>query len=83
MEINNSLLYDTNYLKIINHIIKKTKKDYALRVYNIENLENIPNEEIQLTVYDQPFLESMLLEIRGKTVSYANNKKKKTMKEKA
>ena len=37
------------------------------------------NEEIQLTVYDQLFLESMLLEIRGKTVSYANNKKKKKL----
>ena len=73
----NSLLYDIDYLEIINQIIKKITRDYALPVFNIENLENIPNAEIKFTVNNQLFLETILLEIRVKTISYASYKKKK------
>lgn len=65
-KFNNSLLYNTDYR--VNQIIKKTKKDYASPVYNIKNLENIPNVEIQFTVNDKLFLKTILLEIRGKTL---------------
>ena len=45
-------------------------------VYNIEFIENNENSNIQLTISDQLFLEVLLTEIRGKTVSYSAIKKK-------
>ena len=76
-KFNNSLLYDIDYLETINQIIEKITSDYALPVYNIENLEKtLPNEEIQCTVNDHYFFETMLLEIRGKTISYPSYLKK-------
>ena len=51
-KFNNSLLCDIDYLETINQIIKKITRDHTIPVYNIENLENIPNEEIQFTVND-------------------------------
>ena len=43
---------------------------------------NVPNEELKLTISDQLFFEMLLLEIRGKTISYASfNKKMEREKE--
>ena len=44
--------------------------------YNRGNLCNIPDSEIQFIVNDQLFLETLLLEIRAKTLSYSSFKKK-------
>ena len=75
-KFNNSLLYDTEYLNAVRNIISETKAQYVLLTYNRENLCNIPDSEIQFIVNDQLFLETLLLEIRAKTLSYSSFKKK-------
>ena len=50
----NSLLTDPDYLKPINKkIIDDIKSQYAIPVYNREQINGIPNEELQLVVNDQ------------------------------
>lgn len=73
---NNSLLSDIDYINQINEKIFEVKKQYALPVYNLEELDNIPNEEIQFKISDQLFLEVLLMEIRGKSISFSSFKKK-------
>lgn len=73
---NNSLLSDIDYINIINEKILEVKRQYALPVYNLEDLDNIPNEEIQFTISDQLFLDVLLMEIRGKSISFASFKNK-------
>ena len=51
-----SLLKETEYLKMINNIIDLEKKMYSVPVYNIENLDAIPDQNIQLTINDSQFL---------------------------
>lgn len=52
-----------------------------LPVYNIDYISENENG-IQLTISDQLFLEVLLMEIRGKTISYSSYKKKqKTLQE--
>ena len=75
-KFNNSLLYDTEYLNAVRNIISETKAQYALLTYNRENLCNIPDSEIQFIVIDQLFLETLLLEVRAKALSYSSFKKK-------
>lgn len=73
---NNSLLTDMEYLKIINAKILDVKKQYCLPVYNLDNIDEIPDNELQLVISDQLFLETLLMELRGKSISYATYKKK-------
>jgi len=44
-------------------------------VYHPNNIDNIPYSEIQFQTNDQLFLETLLIEIRGKTISYSLYKK--------
>ena len=73
---NNSLLHDIENIKIINDKIDEVKRQYALPVYDIENIENIPDQQNQFTINDQLFLETLLIELRGKSISYSSYKKK-------
>ena len=75
---NNSLLQDINYLQVIKDKIIDVKKQYAIPIYNIENIHKIPDNEIQFTINDQLFMETLLIEIRGKSISYSNHRKKET-----
>jgi hypothetical protein len=79
-KFNSSLLSDTNYVQEIKQIIHNTKVQYALPVYNVESIDGIPNDEIQFTINDQLFFETLLMEIRGKSISYACYKKKEETK---
>ena len=74
---NNSLLNDINYINTINDKIEEIKKQYALPVYDLNNIEHITNDELQFIIDDQLFLETLLMEIRGKSISYASFKKKR------
>ena len=49
---------------------------HSLPVYNYEELDNIPNEDIQFVINDQLFLGTLLMEIRGESISYASFKNK-------
>ena len=73
---NNSLLTDPDYLKQINKKIDDIKLQYAIPVYNREQINDIPNEELQLVINDQLFLDTLLMEIRGECISYASFKNK-------
>ena len=77
---NNSLLTDKEYLKTINKHIIETKKQYAIPIYNLEEIDNIPDSEIQFTVNDQLFLEVLLMELRDKSISYSSYKHKERNK---
>ena len=67
------------FLKLINKKIRDIKIQYALPVYKAENIEDVHNDDIQLTINDQLFLETLLMEIRG-TISYASYRKKNNYK---
>ena len=73
---NNSLLSDKDYLKIINKRISEIKAQYALPVYNFDDINNIPAKDIQFTINDQLFLDVLLMELRGTAISYSSHKNK-------
>ncbi len=75
-KFNNSLLHDTDYVKIVKETIAKCKEQYGCLVYDRESINNIDTELLQLNINDQLFLETLLMEIRGKTISYSSFKKK-------
>ena len=54
----------------------EVKCQYALPVYNLDNLNNIPDTELQFTINDQLFLDTLLIELMGKSTSYSSHKKK-------
>jgi exonuclease III len=75
-KFNNSLLKDIEYVNEIKNIILDTKKQYALPVYNFDNLSEVDNNMLFFNISDQLFFETVLLAIRGKTISYATYKKR-------
>ena len=54
------------------------KLQYALPIYNHQHINEIPDSELQFTISDQLFLETLLMEIRGKSISYGSYIKKET-----
>lgn len=77
-KFNNSLLKDKEYVYLIKEKIKYVKQQYACPVYNFENIEKLDDNNIQFIISDQSFLDTLLMEIRGKSISYSTYKKKKT-----
>ena len=73
---NYSLLIDTEYLKIIKNKIQDVKKQYCLPVYKYDAFDEIADHELQLVINDQLFLKTVMMEIRGKSLSHASYKKK-------
>ena len=62
------------------HYIHIFKTQYALPVYDIEHIQDIPDNQIQFKINDQLFLETLLMELRGKSISYSSFKKKEAEK---
>ena len=79
-KFNDSLLKDKTYISMKKQFILDVKKQYAVPVYNLDNIENIPDELIEFQMNNQLFFEVLLMEIRGKTISYATYKKKEEAK---
>ena len=73
-KFNNSLLHDQRYIDLVKKTILETKKQYAIPVYNLDVINDIVNSQIQFSINDQLFLETLLTEIRGKTISYSSFK---------
>ena len=71
-KFNNSLLKDPNYITVVKETIKVTKRQYSYQ----PNSNDIPLTELQLNINDQLFFDTLLMEIRGKTIAYASYKKK-------
>jgi hypothetical protein len=78
LKFNNSLLYEKDYSKIVRGKIIDLKKQYAALIYNRDKIQEIDDNKLQLTINVQLFLEMLLLEIRGKTISFASYIKKIT-----
>ena len=60
-----------DYVEIVKETVKKTREQYAALVYDRNTLSEIDDLVIHFTINDQLFLETLLTEIRGKTISYA------------
>ena len=75
-KFNNSLLNDIEFVNAINNKIDEIKSMYSLPVYDRNQIPHIPNEDIQFTINDQLFLETLLMELRGKCISFSSYKKK-------
>jgi len=75
------LLYDPQYVEQVNNVISNTKRQYAVPVYTMDDINNIPDSELHLSINDNLFLETLLMNIRGETISYATLKKKKKQRQ--
>ena len=71
-----SLLRDKEYVDTINKKIEEVKAQYAALVYNQNNIHHIENDILQFTINVQLFLETLLMEIRGKSIAYSSHKSK-------
>ena len=58
---------DNEYLSLTKDKINEVKTQYSVPVYQTANIKYIPNDEIQFLISDQLFLETLLMEVRGKT----------------
>lgn len=76
-KFNNALLKEPQYIEMINNHIKEIKRQYAVPIYVQNFIDEIPDSEIQFMVNDQLFLETLLIEIRAKTISFGIYVKKK------
>ena len=52
------------------------QKQYAVPVYDLENLASVPDTDINFLITDDVFLETLLLKMRGDTIKYASKLKK-------
>ena len=73
-KLNNSLLFAKEYVKLVKETIIKITCQYAVPVYNLDNIDQIPKDKTHFTINDQLFLETLLMEI---SISYSVYKKKK------
>ena len=74
-KMNDSVLQDSEYIDIINNIIKDTVVQYAIPVYTEEYITNTDNYvNVQFTIKDSLFYEVLLMLIRGETVRYCKRK---------
>ena len=73
-KFNNSLLSDSEYVRLVKECIKETIDDYKIN----GDLEH-PQSNI-FSINDQLLFETLKLQIRGKTISYAAWKKKEQNK---
>ena len=80
-KFNSSLLKETDCVNEIKRVIKNTKEQYALPVYNMDNLQEIPDSELKFTISDQLFLDVLLMEIRSAVMGYSVKKKKQDNEE--
>ena len=55
---------------MINNIIEKTKVEYAIPVYDLDAIQTILNSELQFSIAEQLFLETLRMNISVNTSSY-------------
>ena len=55
---------------------------YAVHVHNFDNTDHVQNELINFNITNQLFFETLLMEVRGKTMSHSTfEKKQETVEE--
>ena len=75
-KFNSSLLRDDKYVSEIHEVITNVTEEYTAAPYCRKNISKIPKSELQLVVSDQTFLDTLLMKIRSKTISFAVMKKR-------
>ena len=60
-KFNSSLLKDKTYISMMKQLILDVKKQYAVPVYNLDNIDYIPDELIEFQINDQLFFEVLLI----------------------
>ena len=80
-KFNNSLLKDKSYIELTKKVISEVIKQYAIPVYNPENINLVDKNDITFSINDQLFFETLLMEIRGSTIVYSSSKKRREEKE--
>lgn len=80
-KFNNSLLSDKEYIQTIKTLIIDIERQYAALVYNINEIQNIKDSEIVFQISDSLFFDTLLMEIRGKSISFSTYKKRKLKEE--
>ena len=80
-KFNNALLKDEQYTQKIKLLIKETIKMYSGNEFNIDvtNFETHDFENHRFTINDQLLFDTLLLVIRGETISYSSMKKRKSI----
>ena len=76
-KFNSALLRDREYVDIVKDTLWETVEMYAALPYNRQNLKNIPLDKIRLSISDQLFLETLLMNVRGNSISFSSKKKRK------
>ena len=64
-KLNTSLLKDSDFLTLVNKTIDTEITNYALPVYNMNTLKDLPQSDIEFTIKDDLFFEVLLMKIRG------------------
>lgn len=77
-KFNNSLLKDHDFIKLVKNEITHVKSIYAATPYNPDYLKFCPNKDLQLLINDQLFWETLLVQLRGRIITYASLKKRKS-----
>lgn len=77
-KFNNSLLKDDGYINVIFNVIDETIAEYACSPYDKTNIKTMNGYEVCLLIDDQLFFETLICNIRGKSISYSSYKKRVT-----
>ena len=76
-KFNNSVLKDYRYVQEIKTVIEINRTRYAIiEEGNADTINEIPETNLQLSIDEPLFFDTLLMEIRGKTISYSSYKKK-------
>ena len=75
-KFNNSLLHNKEYVELVKKTISNIKQQYAIPQHEANISEHISDKEICFNINDQLFLEVLLMEIRGQSISFSSHLKK-------
>ena len=78
-KFNSNLLRNKSYVELINNAIHETTLKYIVPIYNLDKVCDIPTNEIRFTIDDSLFLDTLLMNIRGKStgIRFSGKEKRK------
>ena len=74
-KFNSSLLKNKTYAELINQTIDQTILEYANPIHNFDAINNI-YKDINFIIDDTLFLDTLLMKIRGKTITFSAKEKR-------
>ena len=74
-KFNNSLLKDRHLIEVIKKEIKNTKQQYA-DIPDPNSIDAVDDKDLNFTIDDKLFFETLLMNLRGTIISYASRRKK-------